>query len=97
MFGSFAEFVALPRAERNLCHLPEKVSFTMAAALGCRTTTAFRAVVQQGRLTEGDVLAVFGCGGVGLSGAPQQQTSTSKQVPAKLLPRNKSLLATNVT
>jgi alcohol dehydrogenase len=78
MLGSFAEFVALPRAERNLCHLPEKVSFIMAAALGCRTTTAFRAVVQQGRLTEGDVLAVFGCGGVGLSGVPQQRNGLTK-------------------
>ena len=73
MNGSFAEFVALPRAERNLCHLPEEVSFTMAAALGCRATTAFRAVVQQGRVAQGDVLAVFGCGGVGLSGACRQR------------------------
>lgn len=69
MFGSFAEFVALPRAERNLSFLPVNVSFSAAAALGCRTTTAFRAVVQQGRLVKGEVLAVFGCGGVGLSGA----------------------------
>jgi len=69
MHGSFAEFVALPRAERNISHLPDEVSFSAAAALGCRTTTAFRAVVQQGRLVEGEVLAVFGCGGVGLSGA----------------------------
>jgi alcohol dehydrogenase len=65
--GSFAQFVALPRAERNLCHLPAGVSFTAAAALGCRTTTAYRAVVQQGGVTAGDTLAIFGCGGVGLS------------------------------
>ena len=67
MHGSFAEFVALPRAERNIHQLPAEVSFSAAAALGCRTTTAFRAVVQQGRLSEGETLAVFGCGGVGLS------------------------------
>ena len=46
-FGSFAEFVALPRADRNLAHLPAEVSFEAAAALGCRGTTAYRAVVQQ--------------------------------------------------
>ena len=34
---------------------------------GCRFTTAFRAVVQQGRLRAGETLAVFGCGGLGLS------------------------------
>ena len=65
--GSFAEFVALPRADRNLSPLPEQVSFTAAAALGCRMTTAYRAIIQQGRLQKGETLAVFGCGGVGLS------------------------------
>jgi alcohol dehydrogenase len=29
-FGSFAEFVALPRADRNLAHLPAEVSFEAA-------------------------------------------------------------------
>jgi alcohol dehydrogenase len=48
--GSFAQFVALPRAERNISHLPDTVSFAAAAALGCRFTTAYRAVIQQGRL-----------------------------------------------
>lgn len=67
MFGSFAEFVSIPRAERNLSALPEAVSFAEAAALGCRTTTAFRAIVQRGQLAAGQTLAVFGCGGVGLS------------------------------
>jgi alcohol dehydrogenase len=65
--GSFAEFVAIPRADRNLCKLPEKVGFVAAAALGCRFTTAYRAVIQQGRLQAGETVAVFGCGGVGMS------------------------------
>ena len=34
LFGSFAECVALPRADRNLAHLPDEVSFEAAAALG---------------------------------------------------------------
>jgi alcohol dehydrogenase len=66
MHGSFAEYVALPRAE-HLCRLPDAVSHVEAAALGCRFTTAYRAVVQRGRLGDGDVMAVFGCGGLGLS------------------------------
>jgi len=66
-FGSFAEYLAVPRARRNLCRIPESVSFQQAAALGCRLTTAYRAVLQQGRLQKEDSVAVFGCGGLGLS------------------------------
>ncbi|CAE7255298.1 unnamed protein product [Symbiodinium sp. CCMP2456] len=65
--GGFAEFVAIPRADRNCSLIPPKVSFLQAAALGCRMTTAYRAVMQQGRLKPGETLAVFGCGGLGLS------------------------------
>ena len=68
-WGSFAEYVALPRADRNLRHIPPSVSFVQAAALGCRFTTAYRAVLQQGRLQEtpNATVAVFGAGGLGLS------------------------------
>lgn len=65
--GAFAEYVALPRASRNLCKLPDGVSFTEAAALGCRATTAYRAIAQRGQLSEGESVAIFGCGGLGLS------------------------------
>ena len=66
-WGSFAERVAIRYAERNLVRLPAEVDFADAAALGCRYATSFRAVVQQGALRAGEWLAVFGCGGVGLS------------------------------
>jgi alcohol dehydrogenase len=66
-WGSFAELVALEAADVNLVALPESLSFSVAASLGCRYATAFRAVVQQGRVADGEQVAVFGCGGVGLS------------------------------
>ncbi len=66
-WGGFAQFVAVPRAALNLVPLPETLGFVEAASLGCRFTTAFRAVIEQGRLAAGDWLAVHGCGGVGLS------------------------------
>lgn len=66
-WGSFAEYVALPRADANLIGLPESMGFADAASLGCRFATSFRAVVDQARLEPGQVLAVHGCGGVGLS------------------------------
>ncbi len=66
-WGSFAEYVAIPHADLNLVQLPEEIAFDAAASLGCRMVTAFRAVVDQGRLQPDQWIAVFGCGGVGLS------------------------------
>jgi len=66
-WGSFAEYVALDYADTNLVHIPDGISDTTAAPLGCRFITAFRAVVDQGKLMAGEFIAVHGCGGVGLS------------------------------
>ncbi|MBX3582605.1 MAG: zinc-dependent alcohol dehydrogenase family protein [Rhizobiaceae bacterium] len=66
-WGSYAEYVALDFADTNLVALPENMDFETAASLGCRFVTSFRAVVDQGRVTPGEWVAVHGCGGVGLS------------------------------
>lgn len=66
-WGSFAELVALHRADLNLVRLPDDLDFVTAAGLGCRFATAHRAVVSQGRVKAGEWVAVHGCGGVGLS------------------------------
>jgi len=66
-WGSFAELVALPRADLNLVRLRDGADFVAMASLGCRFATAWRAVASQGRAGPGTKLAVFGCGGVGLS------------------------------
>lgn len=66
-WGSFAQYVAIPHADANLVRLPEDMDFVVAACLGCRFATAFRAVVTQGRASAGEWVVVHGCGGVGLS------------------------------
>lgn len=66
-WGSFAEYVAIDRADANLVRLPADMAFATAASLGCRFITSFRAVIDQGRVQPGEWLAVHGCGGVGLS------------------------------
>ena len=66
-WGSFAQYVAIDYADINLVRLPEEIDFVTAASLGCRFITSFRAIVQQGRLSAGQWVAVHGCGGVGLS------------------------------
>ncbi len=66
-WGSFAEYVAVSQAEHNLVRLPEELDFVTAASLGCRFVTSFRAIVDQGKVSAGQWVAVHGCGGVGLS------------------------------
>ena len=66
-WGSFAEFVAINYADVNLVNLPDEIDFVTAASLGCRFATSFRAVVDQGKVSEGQWVAVHGCGGVGLA------------------------------
>lgn len=81
-FGSFAEYLALPRADRNLRKLPESVSFVQAAALGCRFTTAYRAVVQQGLCRSDTSVCVVGVGGLGLSCVMIAASVGAKQIIA---------------
>jgi alcohol dehydrogenase len=66
-WGSFAEYVAIDYADVNLVRLPDDINFVTAASLGCRFATSFRAIVDQGKVSAGQWVAVHGCGGVGLS------------------------------
>lgn len=66
-WGSFAEYVAIHYADVNLVRLPPEMAFQTAASLGCRFATAFRGIVDQGRVSPDEWVVVHGCGGVGLS------------------------------
>jgi len=66
-WGSFAEYVGIHYADINLVRIPDNIESVTAASLGCRFATSFHAVVQQGKVTGGQWVAVHGCGGVGLS------------------------------
>ena len=65
--GAFAQYIAVPQADGNLAALPENMDVTLAAALGCRTTTAWHALTDRAALAPGEWVAIFGTGGVGLS------------------------------
>jgi alcohol dehydrogenase len=65
--GSFAEYVVVRAADFNLVPLPDGVDAVTAAALGCRFATAYRALTAHAPVGAGTEVAVFGCGGVGLS------------------------------
>ncbi|MCF6443177.1 alcohol dehydrogenase catalytic domain-containing protein [Nereida sp. MMG025] len=65
--GSFAEFLAVPHADANLTALPDELAPPLAAALGCRVTTAWHALTDRAALRAGETVAIFGGGGIGLS------------------------------
>jgi D-arabinose 1-dehydrogenase-like Zn-dependent alcohol dehydrogenase len=64
--GAFAEYLAVPLSH-NLARLPESLSPTLAAGLGCRVTTAWHALTGRADLHAGEWLAVHGTGGIGLA------------------------------
>jgi S-(hydroxymethyl)glutathione dehydrogenase/alcohol dehydrogenase len=63
--GAFAEETLV--LERAVVPIPHDVPFEVAALVGCAVTTGFGAAVNTARVRPGDTVAVFGCGGVGLS------------------------------
>jgi alcohol dehydrogenase len=67
IWGSFADYVALPRADLNLVRLPEALGFVEAASLGCRFMTAWAALLVHAQVRAGEWVAVHGCGGVGMA------------------------------
>ncbi|MFF4542902.1 zinc-dependent alcohol dehydrogenase family protein [Streptomyces sp. NPDC001435] len=86
-WGSFAQYVALDHADVNLVAVPDGMSFATAASLGCRFATAFRAVVQQGRVSGGEWVVVHGCGGVGLSAVMIAAASGARVVAVDVSPQ----------
>lgn len=66
-WGGFAEYVAIKYADTNLVRLPDEIDFVTASSLGCRFATSYRAIVDQGKVADGQWVAVHGSGGVGLS------------------------------
>jgi len=63
--SSFAEACVLP--ERSCIPIPADVPFEIAGLVGCAVTTGVGAVWRTANVRPGDRVAVFGCGGVGLS------------------------------
>lgn len=85
-WGSFAQYVVVHHADLNLVPLPDSLDDATAASLGCRFVTAFRAVVDQGEVGEGQWLAVHGCGGVGLSAVMIATAAGAKVVAIDVVP-----------
>ncbi|MBI5104393.1 MAG: zinc-binding dehydrogenase [Solirubrobacterales bacterium] len=92
-WGSWAELVRIDHADVNLVALPDDVEAVAAAALGCRVATAFRAVVDVGRVAAGEWVAVHGCGGVGLAAILVAAAAGARVVALDPDPRARELAA----
>lgn len=62
--GGYAEFIVVPA--RSVFHLPAGISFEHGAILMCSSVTSLHAL-RKARLREGETVAIFGCGGLGIS------------------------------
>jgi len=61
----FSERTVVP--QQCCIRIPDAVPFDVAALIGCAVTTGVGAVVNTAKVKPGSSVAVFGCGGVGLS------------------------------
>jgi propanol-preferring alcohol dehydrogenase len=62
--GGYAEYISVPA--RNAIPLPDEISFEEGATLMCASATALHAL-RRGRIKDGERVAVFGVGGLGMS------------------------------
>jgi D-arabinose 1-dehydrogenase-like Zn-dependent alcohol dehydrogenase len=63
--GAYAEYVVAPAAE--LVPVPDAIPLEQACVIADAVSTPYHAVTRRGRVKAGDVVAVVGCGGVGLN------------------------------
>ncbi len=63
--GAYAEYVVVPAAE--LVPVPDQIPLEQACVIADAVSTPYHAVTRRGRVRAGDVVAVVGCGGVGLN------------------------------
>ncbi|RJN31453.1 alcohol dehydrogenase catalytic domain-containing protein [Nesterenkonia natronophila] len=84
--GSWAEQVVVPAASHNLVVVPESLPGASVASLGCRFATAFRALRDRAQVRRGEIVAVFGCGGVGLSAVMLAQAMGARAIAVDVSP-----------
>ena len=65
MDGAYAEFVVVPASQ--LISVPASIPLERASIIADAVSTPYHAVKHRGRVQAGDIVAVVGCGGVGLN------------------------------
>jgi propanol-preferring alcohol dehydrogenase len=63
--GAFAEYIAVD--QNNLFSLPDELPLVESCVIADASTTPYHAVANRGQVKPGDMVAVFGCGGIGVN------------------------------
>lgn len=92
--SSFAEYAVV--AQSNLTLIDAAMPLDRAALIGCAVLTGFGAVRNTAKVKRGDRVAVFGCGGVGLSAIQGARIAGAEQIIAVDVQPSKLELATAV-
>ncbi len=88
--GGYAEYIAV--SERQVVPLPDEVPFEVGAIMMCSSSTSFHAL-RKARLQPGETVAVFGAGGLGISGIQLAKGLGAKEVYAVDINRDKLVIA----
>ncbi len=88
--GGFAEAITVPA--RNAVRLPDGIPFEHGAIMMCASATALHAL-RRGRLCAGETVAVFGCGGLGVSAIQLARALGAREVFAVDIATDKLALA----
>ncbi|MEM9049012.1 MAG: zinc-dependent alcohol dehydrogenase family protein [Pseudomonadota bacterium] len=91
--GAFAERVAVPYAH-NLSPLPDSVSPTLAAGMGCRVTTAWQALTGRAAVQPGEWVAVHGTGGVGMAAIMLGRALGARMIAVDIVPEKLDMAKT---
>ncbi|MEW6473123.1 MAG: NDMA-dependent alcohol dehydrogenase [Actinomycetota bacterium] len=65
MLGTFAEYTVV--AEASVVKIPSDIPLELACLVGCGVPTGYGAAVHRGRVSPGEVVVVFGIGGIGIN------------------------------
>ncbi|MCP5068481.1 MAG: zinc-binding dehydrogenase [bacterium] len=78
--SGLAERVVVPAS--SVVPVPDEVPFDLACLVGCGVSTGFGAVANTGGVRWGETVAVFGCGGVGLSAVQAARVAGASRIIA---------------
>lgn len=89
--GNMAEYAVVPAM--SVVAVDKSFPFKAAALVGCGVTTGVGAAIKTAPVHPGDTVAVFGCGGVGLSVVQGARIAGAKQIIAVDLNEEKLAIA----
>ena len=84
--GGYAEYISVP--ERSVFILPQEIPFEQGAIMMCSSATSFHAL-NKARFREGETVAVFGIGGLGMAAIQIAKTQGASEVYAVDINREK--------